>query len=300
MLADRVEDDVVRLAVLREVLLQVVDDLVGAERAHELDVLRVADRGDVGAEVLGELHSRRPDRPGGAVDEDALPFQIAGLSQARERERRSVADRRGLVEGHARRHVRERAALPDADELGVRARADAEDAVADLELGDGRADRLDLAGQLQPEDLLLRPEQAGEEAADEDLGAAKSAVGPGDRGCVDPDEDLVVLGDGPLDLLESQDLRRPVPVVDDGLHARSAAVHGQDDVSRLLPRLDVPRRLDDVLQRVPAVDDRPVLPRLDELLDEEDVLLRVLRYRERHLLVADPAGQQAPAAGRAT
>ena len=33
VLADRVEHDVVRLAVLREVLLQVVDDLVGAERA---------------------------------------------------------------------------------------------------------------------------------------------------------------------------------------------------------------------------------------------------------------------------
>jgi len=36
-LADGVEDDVVRLAVLREVLVEVVDDLVGAERTHELD-----------------------------------------------------------------------------------------------------------------------------------------------------------------------------------------------------------------------------------------------------------------------
>ena len=63
MLADGVEDDVVGLAVLREVLLRVVDHLVGAERADELDVLRVADGGDVGAEVLGELHGRRSDEP---------------------------------------------------------------------------------------------------------------------------------------------------------------------------------------------------------------------------------------------
>ena len=40
MLSDRIHDDVVGLPVLREVLALVVDDLVGAERSHELDVLR--------------------------------------------------------------------------------------------------------------------------------------------------------------------------------------------------------------------------------------------------------------------
>ena len=50
-------------------------------------------------------------------------------------------------------------------------------------------------------------------------GAAKPAVGPGDRRGVDPDEDLVVLGHRPLDLFEPQNLRRPVPVVDDCSHA---------------------------------------------------------------------------------
>ncbi len=172
MLADCVEDDVIRQFVLGEVLLQIVDNLVCAERPHELDVLRVADRGDAGTEVLGQLHSRRSDRPGGAVDEDALPLQIASLSQAGERKRRSVAGRRGLLEGHAGRHVRERAALPNADELRVRPRTDAEDAVADLELGHGRADCLHLAGQLESQDLPLRSNQPGEEAADEEFGAA--------------------------------------------------------------------------------------------------------------------------------
>ena len=43
------------LAAPREVLLLVVDDLVGAERAHELDVLPVAHGGHMGAEVPCEL-----------------------------------------------------------------------------------------------------------------------------------------------------------------------------------------------------------------------------------------------------
>ena len=52
VLADGVEDDVVRLAVLREVLSRVVDHLVGAERAHELHVLRVAHGSHVRPEVF--------------------------------------------------------------------------------------------------------------------------------------------------------------------------------------------------------------------------------------------------------
>ena len=94
VLADRVEDDVVGLAVLGEVLLQVVDHLVGAERTHELDVLRAAHGGDVGAEVLRQLDPRRPDRTGRAVDEDPLALAgappAAGTLSARQR---AVADR---------------------------------------------------------------------------------------------------------------------------------------------------------------------------------------------------------------
>ena len=49
---------------------------------------------------------------------------------------RAVADRRRLLEAHGRRLVRQRAALADADVLGVRAvPAQAEDLVADGELG---------------------------------------------------------------------------------------------------------------------------------------------------------------------
>src|SRR5205823_14626643 len=89
VLADRVEDEVVRLAVLREVLPQVVDDLVRAERAHELDVLRVAHGGDVRAEVPGELHRRGTHRARRAVDEEAPPAQAVRLTQARQGDARA-------------------------------------------------------------------------------------------------------------------------------------------------------------------------------------------------------------------
>src|SRR5437660_5821448 len=73
----------------------------------------------------------------------------------------------------------------------------------------------------------------------------------------------------------------------------SAAVDRQDDVPGLLLRFDVPGRLDHVLQRVAPIDDRPVSAGLDELLEEEDVLLRVARWdREDHFLVSDPLGPQ--------
>src|SRR2546423_9475323 len=67
---------------------------------------------------------------------------------------------------------------------------------------------------------------------------------------------------------------------------------GQDDIPRLLFRFDVPGRRDHLLQGVGPVDDRAVLPILDELLEEEDVLFRVSDYPEVDLLVTDPSRRQ--------
>src|SRR5207245_9573971 len=50
------------------------------------------------------------------------------------------------------------------------------------------------------------------------VGFTSRAVRPGDRRGVDLDEGLVLFGDGPLDVFESQDVRRPVPVVDNCSH----------------------------------------------------------------------------------
>ena len=160
------------------------------------------------------------------------------------------------------RLVRDRAALPDAGVLGVRARAscDAEDLVADRELGHGRADRLDLAGELHPGDPPPRAGAARRRARHEErLGAAEAAVGAVDRRRVDPDEDLVVLGNGPLDLLEPQHLGRPVPVADDRL---SRCDHHLGPGVALA---HVAEGVRDLAQLVPPVDDRRQLPGLEQL-----------------------------------
>src|ERR1700694_5003656 len=119
MLTDRVEDDVVRLAVLGEVFLRVVDHLVRSKRAHELEVLRAAHRGDIGAEMPGQLHSRSSDGPGRAVDEDPAPLPEICRCQAGQRVERSVAGRRSLLEAHTGRHVRNSTARAHAHELGM-------------------------------------------------------------------------------------------------------------------------------------------------------------------------------------
>ena len=63
----------------------------------------------------------------------------------------------------------------------------------------------------------------------------------------------------------------------------------QDHVPRLLLRFHIPGRLDHVLELIAAIDDRAIFPSLDELLEEEDVLLRVARRAlEHHLLVSEP------------
>jgi hypothetical protein len=57
-LADRIEDHVVFLIVLREVLRRVVDDPGGAQAPDQLHVLCGADRGDADADALQELDRR--------------------------------------------------------------------------------------------------------------------------------------------------------------------------------------------------------------------------------------------------
>jgi hypothetical protein len=228
VLADCVEDDVVRLAVLGEVFLRVVDHPVGSQRCHELEVLRVAHRSDVGAEVLGQLNPCGADGPGRAVDEDRLPLPEIGQSQAPQCIESPVADRRSLLEAHAGRLVRDSGALAHADELRVRPEPEptaAEDVVTDRELVDSCANCFDRTCQLAAEDSLLRSADARDEAAEEHDGQAATSVGfssravrSGDRRGMDLDEYFVLFGDGPLDVFESQDVRRPVPVVDNCSH----------------------------------------------------------------------------------
>ena len=91
----------------------------------------------------------------------------------------------------------------------VRAGArNAEDLVTGLELGDGRADGLDLAGHLHAGSSAWG-DGGPSEADEERLGGAHAAVGPVDRRGADADQDLVFRGDRALDVLEPQNVGGP-------------------------------------------------------------------------------------------
>ena len=94
MLANGVENDVVRLAVVGEIFLRLVDHPVRSKGSDELEVLRTAHRGYLGAEVPGQLHPCGADSPGRAVDEDRAPFPEICLFQTHERIECAVENRR--------------------------------------------------------------------------------------------------------------------------------------------------------------------------------------------------------------
>jgi hypothetical protein len=205
-------------------IYSVVDHPVGSQRSHGLEILGVAHRRDVGFEGPGQLYPCGADGPRRAVDEDPLALAEICQSQAPQRVESPVADCSSLLEAHAGRLVRDSGALPQADELRIRPEPEptaAEDVVTDRELTDGCANGFDFSRQLAAEDPLLRSADARDEAAEErdgqaapSVGFASRAVRSGDRRGMDFDEDFVLFGDGPLDVCESQDVRRPVPVVD--------------------------------------------------------------------------------------
>ena len=217
MLADSVEDDVVRLTVLREVILQVVDHLVGAERAHELDVLRVGDGGDMRAEVLGELNGRCPERPGGAVHDDALLLERLETPEADQRGKGAVRNRGRLLERQAGGHVRDPSALLHESKLGMGAEAVAdgsEDLVADRVLVHPGADLDDDSGEVAARLASLRLQEPRPHEAPEDwICPSDVTVRLVDGRRADLDEQLVVRGCRPGKLLEPKYLRRAVPVV---------------------------------------------------------------------------------------
>ena len=147
--------------------LRVVDDVVGAERAHQLDVARAAHAGDFGAVVLGDLHGERADAAGRAVDQHLLSrLDLALVAQAlqcgdrRDRHGRSLLERhvgglqRDARGSRARRRTRRHApsAPPNTSSPG-------------LKLRDVLADGFDGAGEVDADARVLRRAEARATAA---------------------------------------------------------------------------------------------------------------------------------------
>ena len=96
-LVHRHEDDVVDCALGGEVLLRVVDGVLGAKRPHQLEIRAAAYGGDLRAVVLGELDGEGADAARGSVDQDLLAALDVRLLEKVERRAGSDRARRRLL-----------------------------------------------------------------------------------------------------------------------------------------------------------------------------------------------------------
>ena len=111
------------------------------------------------------------------------------------------------------RNVFCKAAVSVVQEIGI-------DLVAGLELGNAAADRLDLPGNVDAEDLMFRPQQAQGGAREKGLAAHGMPVRRIDGYCQHLHQDFIGVRRRPLDLRHPKRLRRPVLLPYERLHDR--------------------------------------------------------------------------------
>ena len=215
-----VEDHVVPRRPVGEVLRRVVDDVRGAERAHQLDVARAAHPGDLGAQRRRDLDGVRADPAAGPVDEHPLAgLHLAHVPDPAQGRRRRHGDRGRLLEGQARR-LGHHLVCRGARVLGERAPEEAEHLVAGLQPAHVRADRLHHARRVDPGHPGLRLGQPHAHEPRDDTGrlAAMCQSYGVERGGVHPDQHVVGPDLGPVGVDEPQHVRRAEPLLDDRLH----------------------------------------------------------------------------------
>ncbi len=214
-LADGVEDHVVAVAHLGEVLARVVDHLVGAERADEVDVVGAAHPDHGGAEVLRELHRGGPHGARRAVDEHGLPgAHAAAVAQERDRREESIEHRDGTRRVETVGDSRDQAVFGDAHAFGVRTRRGREravHAVARREGGDGRPHALDHAGEVVAEHRVLRPREPEVQPRERRPSEPVHGVGRADGRRLDAHEQVALGDDGFVDLADAHHIGPAVP-----------------------------------------------------------------------------------------
>jgi hypothetical protein len=214
-------DEIVGLAAFGEVFFGVIDDVVGPQRLHEIDIPGVADRGHLGADVFGELDRRRSDRAGGAVDQHLLPVGDLSGAEILEGVAGAFPGWCGLLVPQVAWERGDHPVGRDGQVLGVGAEGGGvqpDDVIPDVEGRDVLADGDDLAGELVAEDWVLGPAQAIDQTGDERAGAKDAAVCAVDGGGVDLDQEFVRFGSWFVDVRELEGAGRAVSGADDCFH----------------------------------------------------------------------------------
>ena len=223
-----VDDQVVALGAAGEIRLRVVDHVVCADRADQLQLLRAVHARHVRAVRLRELESERSHTTAGAVDQDLLPrlqlLLVAG--EVRVRDQPGGGDGRGLLERQPGRLQRERG-FGNRRVLGkgaavvplIAADCLAEHLVTRVKPCHVLSDRLDAPCHVRSRNRVLRLAQPGSHHAQRVRQAPHDVPDVRmDGRRVDPHQHVIVLHGRPVDVCELQDVDRAVLVLDDRLH----------------------------------------------------------------------------------
>jgi hypothetical protein len=167
------------------------------------------DRGDVRSQRLRDLDRKRADTAPRAVDEDALSGpHLAVVAQTLQSSQCRAADGAGLDEREPR-WLRQEAALGARRVLGPRACPRAEHLIALPQVRNVPAYGLDHSGDVHAADTVrTRLAEQLPEHTDDQRTAHHMVVGCIHRGCVHLDDDMIVGGDGRLDLPKVQHVGR--------------------------------------------------------------------------------------------
>ena len=215
-----VDDQVVALALPREILPRVVEHEVGSEVTCLLQVAGAADGGDVPSERLRDLDGERPNPAGRAVDQHPLArLQLALVPETLQRGEPGDAHRGGLLERDVGRLADD---VDRAHILGKGAAAAAEDLVTRSEVGDIVAHGLYHSREVGAEEHALRAQHAvsrdGPQEARETTQLMQ--VGLVQRARADTDEHSVIGQLGRVDLLDAHHSGPAVRMPNKRLHHR--------------------------------------------------------------------------------
>jgi hypothetical protein len=229
--ASHLQDQVITPARAGEVLLGVVDHLVGPDRSDQLRTVGAAHPGHLGAERLGQLDREAAHPTRGPDDHDPLAWlDLPGVAERLEGREPGDGHGRGLLKGEVGR-LQDELALGDRGVLGKGAVAPAEDRITWLQLGHPGADRLDAAGHVEAWNIVLWVGEPVAQAGDigQALDRQPVTFPDGRRAYLDQHG---IVGDHRLvDVLELQGIGWAVPGMDDRLHRlllRRRGVGGED------------------------------------------------------------------------
>jgi hypothetical protein len=198
-----------------EVFGGVIDNLVGANGADEVDASGTGHGGHVRAEPFRDLHGKGYDAAAGTVDEHALSgANPRPVAQPKQRREPGDVERRRLLEGDARR-LRRQSLLGGHGEFGEAAVRPSQHLGPRLEQRDVLSDRQHAAGEIDAADAVLRRPDGLEEWNEERHAPRQVPVQRVHRRRVHLHEHSVVAGAWRLDFAQLEHVGRAIALLHD-------------------------------------------------------------------------------------